>query len=132
MNLFLFTISLVFYFALHSILAANNVKAFFYKNLLREKYYRLVFNLISVIGLVLISYSYFLFEKQWLMENNWGEMIGLMMMLNGGCWLYKSLKGYDLGEFSGLDQFSKTKNEKPIVLNTSGLNGRVRLSLIHI
>lgn len=126
MNLFLFSISLVFYYAIHSILAANDTKAFFYKNYLTKKYYRLVFNLISVIGFALILYSYFLFEKHWFFENEWSLWGGGLIIGIGFYWIFQSLKVYDLGEFSGLDQLSDSMIESHTALKTNGLNNLVR------
>ncbi|MBK9017623.1 MAG: hypothetical protein IPM82_28230 [Saprospiraceae bacterium] len=58
-----FSLLLIAYYALHSILAADGVKAKLYR-LVPARYYRLGYNLLATVLLAAIFYRYFTIEKR--------------------------------------------------------------------
>ncbi len=121
--------SLLAYFALHSILAADPVKAWFSSNVGNYfRYYRLIYNVIATVLLFVLLYWMSQWPRVALFQTNaWTNMIALLL-LAFGAWLgIGAFRQYDLGEFSGLQQLNqKTTLPNHSQLNTTGLNASVR------
>lgn len=123
MNLLIFSLCLIGYYVLHSILADNRVKEKLYI-LLPIRYYRLFFNLLSIgllVGLLVIFKqlpSPVLFDAL--------PLVGIILMGIGGLLLLLSIRNYNLGEFSGIHQLNHDGATPDHSLNQEGLNGIVR------
>ena len=126
MNLFIFSLSLILYFALHSLLAADKVKSWFYKIAISETYFRLFFNSISTIGLIILTIFYFSFENTLLTFFNGAKWLGELLVLAGSICVIKAMKGYNLGEFLGIYQLTNGSLPKHTELVTNGMNAKVR------
>jgi protein-S-isoprenylcysteine O-methyltransferase Ste14 len=127
---YLLVFALLFiYFALHSVLAADRVKTWFADRLGSHfRFYRLMYNVVAaVLLLLLLRWMFgrpagFLFEK-----NVWTYGVAFVL-LAPGAWLgLASLRQYDLGEFTGTQQMKrKIATPDHSTLNTSGVNALVR------
>ena len=135
MNLMVFTISLAFYFALHSVLANNKVKAILQAGLIPKKYYRLLYNFTS---LALIIPLFFLAKKvpfsAVLQDNYWVKIIAVLTIAIGAILMLLALRQYDLGDFAGTKQIKKSNYKQG--LKITGFNRFVRhplyLSILNI
>lgn len=126
MNLSIFALEVVAYFALHSLLAANGVKFLLQKNILPERWYRLVYNLLAVVLLLLLVWHFYSLEKEILLESDWLKWPGLALLLVGFFWMFRAMQGYDMGEFLGYAQMETGGKPEHNSLNTNGLNAKVR------
>ena len=126
MNLTLFTISLILYFTIHSTLAAEKIRQWLCEKILPEKFYRLFFNAVALLGMIALTAFYFLFEKQVLINQPFVKWAGALMAIAGLYWVVNALRGYNLSEFAGLDQIKKQETPSHTTLKTSGLNAHVR------
>ena len=123
MNLWIFGLCLTGYFVLHSLLADTNIKERLYL-MIPIRYYRLLFNAISIGGLVGLLMLFRKLPSTILFSiPSW---IGMIVMALGGLLLLLALRNYDLGEFSGMHQLRHDGNTPIHSLNTKGLNGFVR------
>ncbi len=121
-----FSLLLIAYYALHSLLAADGVKAKLYR-LVPPRYYRLGYNLLATVLLAAIFYRYFTIEKTPIWSPN--PILpypGILLALAGISWVVRAMKRYNLDEFMGLEQLRT--GQKPVhnKLIIRGLNGRVR------
>ncbi len=125
MSLFLF--SLFSYYALHSLLAANSVKAWLVEKIIPKHYYRLIYNALAITLLIPIVVQYLQLDKSLLfILPLWLRILGNILFVIGVLLLYFALRGYALSEFLGIYQYRHQK-EMPIEeLHTSGLNQYVR------
>jgi len=126
MQLLLFALSLIFYFVLHSILANNKIKAFLMERFIPQKYYRLMFNTISVALLIPIFYLYKSIPTSFIFEIMVLENIGLGIAVIGILLLILALGQYNLAEFSGIQQLKQSTLLMPESLKTTGFNAYVR------
>ena len=126
MNTLIFSAALAAYFALHSLLAAEGVKAKL-TLLVPPRYYRLGYNLLAAVLLAAIFTLYFLMEKKpFLPPTLVFPLVGGVLALAGAAWVARALKRYGFGEFSGLEQLREGQQPKHSKLIIRGLNGRVR------
>ena len=127
----IYPIYLTIYFMIHSLLASQVVKKAA-AALFPERYYRISYNLSSLLLLIPVILMYRNAEKEMIFQTEiWTIIIGALMLIAGLIFLQKSMKGYDGGEFSGLKQLKETANEtsKKIEreeLSMQGLNAYVR------
>lgn len=126
MHTLYFAFALIIYYALHSILAANGVKAALTK-LIPQRIYRLVYNLLAVGMFAAVLILYFLVEKTAL----WPPKpilpyVGVLVGVVGFSWIWRAMKKYNLDEFTGLEQLRSDKKPAQNKLIIRGLNGRVR------
>jgi protein-S-isoprenylcysteine O-methyltransferase Ste14 len=112
------------YYFLHSLLAS-----FFMKSLIEKisptlnKYYRIFYNVFSVLLLLLLYIRAESFEKNLLFEKNvFSTSIAFILLIPGIFILYKSFKNYDKREFLGLSVEQNNKGQ----LNIGGLNAYFR------
>lgn len=111
----------VIYLGLHSILAANSVKQ---KSLtfVSQRVYRLLYSLISTIGLlVLFLYAGTLSQAVLYKQHQVLRYVGLVFATYGVIIIRQAFKQYSLKEFVGLGEEQK---EQP--LQTSGILSKVR------
>lgn len=126
MNYILFTLAFVLYYALHSILASEKVKARFSGI---SAYYRLIYNGVNIILLSALLFWMFSLSNSVLFELPvWARFIMGLILLAGTVLLYFSLRNYNLGEFAGLKQLSgeSAPEEEYRQLKITGLNRFVR------
>jgi protein-S-isoprenylcysteine O-methyltransferase Ste14 len=120
---------LLAYFALHSLLAADRVKAWFSgRSGAGFRYYRLIYNILAGVLLVLILGWMAKWPPKPLFETNLWTQGAALVLFCIGIWLtVGSLLRYDLGEFTGIQQI-RQKNSLPnhSSLNISGFNAWVR------
>jgi methanethiol S-methyltransferase len=116
----------LFYFILHSVLAADGVKAWFSKKTgARFRYYRIGYNLIAIGTLMPLLVWYrtltplVLWQPGPLME-----ALAAGLVLAGLIVGYLALRSYSLGEFSGLSYLRHLSPAQSLV--TTGLNRYVR------
>ncbi len=126
MELLFFTISLLAYFILHSLLASNVVKARAEKYFNAQRYYRLAYNIVAFGYLAVLTWHFLLINKVVLLDNTLIKWPAVLLLLAGLVWVVKALQGYDLAEFIGTSQLQKSAKKSPIVLKTNGLNSLVR------
>jgi protein-S-isoprenylcysteine O-methyltransferase Ste14 len=126
MHISIFAASLVAYYSLHSLLAAESVK----KRLLRlilPRFYRLFYNFLALTLLLPPVYLYLELDRHSLIEASLGwTLAGGALVLWGMYWLWKAMGGYDLSEFTGLYQLKQGHPPVSMKLNISGLNNYVR------
>jgi protein-S-isoprenylcysteine O-methyltransferase Ste14 len=121
-----FTLAVIAYYALHSLLAADGVKAKLY-GLVPPRYYRLGYNLLATVLLAGLIYWYFSMEKTPLWSpNRVLPFPGALMAFAGISWVVRAMKRYNLDEFMGLEQLRTGQKPMHNKLIIRGLNGRVR------
>ena len=121
-----FVIALIAYYTLHSILAADGVKAKLTK-LVPQRYYRLGYNLLAVGLFAAVFILYFLVEKSPLWTPNpILPYIGVFIAMVGISWIVRAFNKYNLDEFTGFEQLRSDQKPAPNKLIIRGLNGRVR------
>lgn len=126
MNYILFTLAFVLYYALHSILASDQVKARF---AVISVFYRLIYNMVNIVLLAALLFWMFALSDSVLFElPSWAAIIVGLILLAGIVLLYFSLRNYNLGEFSGFKQLSgeSAPEEEYRQLKITGLNRFVR------
>ena len=126
MTLITLSFSIAAYFVIHSVLSANKVKLWLNETIIAKKYYRLFFNVVATVGLLIICIFYLLVEKVLLLKNEWLHWPGLLLIISGLVWVLKAMKGYHLGEFLGTYQLKFGTQPKNIELVVNGLNAQVR------
>lgn len=122
----LFTIALTAYFALHSILAARRIKGVIVKYLMPVRYYRLFYNLFSIFSMLPLAWWFLALDKTALLKSTWYLLPGILLILAGVLWILRAMRGYNLGEFSGLYQLRYGGQPHNVELITTGLNASVR------
>lgn len=125
-ELLLFTVYLVVYFTLHSVLAHQHVKNYLYGPWLSKTNYRLFYNLVAILLLLPGLWMYASIPSVLLFDMDYLSYWGIGFALSGFIFLFLSLKQYNLSEFSGLEQLQANSLQKSASLQTSGLNAIVR------
>ncbi len=123
MNLLIFGLCFIGYYMLHSLLADPRVKEKMYR-LLPIRYYRLFFNFLAVVLLVVLLGMFK--QLQTIILFDALPWLGGILMGLGGLLLLLSLRTYDLREFSGMHQLNNDGAVPNHSLNQKGLNGIVR------
>jgi len=116
----------VLYMFLHSFLADNKVKGFFYKHIISERYYRFFFVSYSILFLLPIGYLYFAGDKhRYFNPDVITVFIGWLLIFSSLYVFFISFKNYNIHEFIGLDRL---KSDKRVFypLKTEGINSYVR------
>lgn len=122
----LFSLGLALYFGLHSLLAAEQVKAFI-SRYLPLRYYRIGYNLVAIILLLPLYLAYRRLPGLAIWEEDaLAGYLGMVIVILGGVVILLALRRYDLGEFSGLRQLRSTDPAGNDQLQTGGLNRWVR------
>lgn len=124
MSLVLLSFLWICYFIMHSAMLSPKVKAFVLgKTKIPEKRYRLLYNIVAIIGIIPVLAYYWSLPKESLMteESKLVEYMGVILMGAAVYLAFKCFQGYSLGEFIGLDTPERQKK-----LNTEGLNELVR------
>lgn len=118
------------YFALHSFMASKKLKSFakMYLNAYFI-FYRLAFNFISIIFLILILFFQFSLKPKYFYEVNFITMaLGTFLFISGVIAMFLAFKAFNTKEFAGLEQLrgniQSSKND--IQLTKSGFYGLVR------
>lgn len=118
------------YFGIHSLLADDRIKSWFYSRLGKNRvYYRLGYNVLAVLLLGPLVYLQHLLPDRPLAEGGispQAEMLGGMSIVAGLVVGGLALGRYDLGEFSGLRQIKDQDEESATPLVVSGWNRWVR------
>ncbi len=118
----------VLFFVSHSLLAANSVKAIAERWMGKcYRFYRLGFNLLSIIFLAGIFYLLF-FRQQAnyiFLSSAWSKAVAVLLLLTGGIISVLAFRSYDLQEFTGIKQLVE-KIHRPSILVVTGLNAYVR------
>lgn len=127
MSLITFGIAVAGYFVLHSLLAAEGVKAYLTKSILPGKYYRLFYNAFAIVSLAVVMALYFQVGQRAVLQSAlYLTLPGWAFILAGLVWIGRALAGYDLSEFSGLGQLKTGPASPRSHLQVKGLNGLVR------
>jgi protein-S-isoprenylcysteine O-methyltransferase Ste14 len=120
-----------FFYAMHSILALDSMKALA-KNAFKSyfPYYRMGYNLLSVLLFVMLVFYQFSLPQELLVSQNiMLEMLGAIVFLLGLVVLYIAFSSFNKREFIGLEQLDEIKQPAIIVekkLVKTGLYGYVR------
>ncbi len=118
---FLFSLWCIYFF-FHSALATTRVKQWLHG---LRAYYRLVYSVFSLVGLIgIVVYLAFIPVKWLWVPTGITRFVGLAMATYGTLLLRHSFKHYRLKEFLGIDHLSQ-KNTQPVLI-TSGLLAKVR------
>ncbi len=111
---------------LHSFLAHNKVKEYIYRNLIKERYYRIFFISYATLFLIPIAYLYFIANKTVYFETNiFLSALGIILIIFSIYIFYISFKNYDFKEFLGLDRIN-SEHKIHYQLNTGSINKYVR------
>ncbi|NJL74449.1 MAG: isoprenylcysteine carboxylmethyltransferase family protein [Saprospiraceae bacterium] len=122
----LLVVTLCVYYGLHSFLAASSIKKHLIQSQWLKKYYRIIYNSIAVVGLLLVFYVYTLTEREAIWQTTiWTKILGLGGSFSGIWVIYQAMKGYAVREFLGLNEVS-VDNSKEVSLQTVGFNSYVR------
>lgn len=117
------------YLALHSLLASGRVKRSVERHWpgLRP-WYRLLYNLVAVAGLLGLGWYQGTLPRQWLWEPSlWSGGGGVSLALSGLAIAALALRGYDLGAFAGTRQLrSEAAIDPEEGLVTEGLHRYMR------
>jgi methanethiol S-methyltransferase len=128
MQLLAFVLLLI-YFAIHSLLAAESVKKWFAARLgAGFRAYRLGYNVVSIVFFCIILYWMFSLEDAFLLpQNMYMKLAASILCAIGTYFFLGSLWQYDLGEFSGIQQWQQKNDATPHhQLRISGINAIVR------
>lgn len=126
MSVWIFACFVGLYFLLHSLLAANKVKAALIRSLIPEKLYRIFYNVLAAGLLIPLVWCYFLVEKRTLINAGWLVWPGLLLILAGCAWGWKSIQAYDMNEFLGTLYLKRKQPAAPSKLVVRGVNAIVR------
>ena len=109
---------IVIYFTSHSFFLYPSVKDFFIEKLhFSFKLYRIVFNLFAIMGLVLIyMYSNTISDTLWL-DSDITRLFGVLVILSGVYFTYKSFHNYDIKEFIGITAESTDTLQNNLVVD---------------
>ncbi len=122
-----FICSLLVYYLLHSLLAANSVKYWLTKKIIPQHYYRLIYNTLAIGLLIPIALQYPQLDKTFLFAFPcWVRWLSYLLFSAGILLLYLALRGYHLAEFLGTYQIRKSQAVSNQALNIDGLNKYVR------
>jgi protein-S-isoprenylcysteine O-methyltransferase Ste14 len=106
----------IIYFAVHSFLAANVVKQWFKLHLpVISKYYRMLYNIIAIIGLLILIQITFSDSKLLFTTNRMSNGIAVVLFLTGSGILAISFYTFDKMEFLGLRKPEKNDQSKLVV-----------------
>ncbi len=123
----LFSISYIFYFILHSLLAHQSTKQVLMKTILPLPYYRLFFNIVSLGLLLPLYWMYKQTSAQFLFSTfSFSSIIASICTLVGIGIMSVALLEYNLAEFSGFYQLKNKENFKANELKRTGLNRYIR------
>ena len=126
MNSLIFGVLVVLYYFIHSLLANDNIKSRLYK-VIPSHYYRLLYTVISVIGLLYLLQYYNGLDQNMIFENYpFIYYVGLAILISGVLLIIASLLSFDLFEFIGIKQIAKRSAKLEDNLNTKGLYMLVR------
>jgi protein-S-isoprenylcysteine O-methyltransferase Ste14 len=123
--MFSFCLSLILFYAFHSVLAASKTKRLL-DAFIGARWYRIFFNLLSILALAIVVWLYVKSPSDVVLEN------GLLTWVAGGIFLllgvivgYKASMQYSMREFSGVS-YAQGDPKAGNQLNTEGINGIVR------
>lgn len=126
MNSLIFGVLVVLYYFIHSLLANDNIKSRLYK-VIPSHYYRLLYTIISVIGLLYLLKYYNGLDQNMIFENTpFIYYSGLAILISGVLLINVSLLSFDLFEFIGFKQITKRSPKLEDKMNTTGLYRLVR------
>jgi methanethiol S-methyltransferase len=118
-------VSVLAYGALHSLLAANEVKRFLFGRMPSlKRCYRFGYTVLAALTLIPIILWYTQLEGTLLLSSKILQISGLMVMVIGGLLLWLAFKSYDLKIFMGLDFSEESDSSEPLVV--SGMYRYVR------
>ena len=126
MKFFLFAISLLLYYSLHSLLAHQKTKALLIPRWVPQKYYRLLFNATAIGLLIPIFFFYQQIPTSYIFENMVLKYAGMGIAGVGTGLLLFALSQYNLAEFAGTEQLRHATPPHPTSLKTTGFNAIVR------
>lgn len=113
-----------FYFTLHSVLAALQVKSFFEKHFpVLFNYYRIAYNLLSFLGLILLGYFTLQVTDYFILPMLLLKLTGAVLLIISLILFYIAFNAFDMREFLGI--ISK-QNKKESNLITGGIYQYVR------
>lgn len=115
------------YFFLHSLLAADGVKARLTRKFIPAGAYRLVYNVLAAVLILPLAVLYSKTEKGWIFEPGLLSTISGWLMLAAGTVIgYLAMQQYDLSEFAGTAHLRQKTGSPVTTLHTKGLNAVVR------
>ena len=132
LQLSLLAFSWVMFFVLHSVLAGQKVKTFFYAKFpASAKYYRLIYNVISTITIFPAIYLQLSIQSpRWFYTNALSQYLAYLLILSGIVVMILAFKNYQTSEFIGTIYLKKNNKLNSSIsessLATSGLNAVVR------
>ena len=132
LQLYLLALSWVMFFILHSVLADQKVKTFFYAKFpTSTKYYRLIYNFVSTITIFPAIYLQLSIQSpRWFYSNSLIQYLAYLLILSGIVVMILAFKNYQTSEFIGIIYLQKNNKLNPSIsdssLATSGLNAIVR------
>jgi protein-S-isoprenylcysteine O-methyltransferase Ste14 len=105
------------YFVLHSLLAANRLKAFLKAKMgSAARYYRLLYNLVATITILPVLLYNALISRHLLLPASWKDIltvIGLILATYGILILRMAFRQYSLKDFLGFRQVKEGEQEEP-------------------
>jgi protein-S-isoprenylcysteine O-methyltransferase Ste14 len=122
----------IVFFVFHSFLASSRLKRILQAKLLPFKYYRIGYNVFSIVSLLPVFVVYRKIEKTQLFESSyWNQAVGVLLIIIS-LFLWKlTFRNYSLAEFVGTDRLTKNYIQKP-EFKKNGLNALVRHPLYSV
>ena len=105
------------YFFVHSLLAATSTKQWFYKVVpCSKKYYRIIYNLIAISGLIILFQFTFKDNHLIIESNQYLRGISIISALCGLSILAAAFKVFDKKEFFGFKEISENQVQQKLIL----------------
>ncbi len=110
MEITLLGLAWVLYFFIHSFLAANKVKAIIQNKIPAYfVYYRLIYNLIALAGLIPLLIQSIISQDTFLFSPSHSQLSGMVLLTIGIVFLYLAFRTFDGAEFLGLKQETQSR-----------------------
>lgn len=104
------------YFILHSLLADLRVKSFFKKHFpFLFSYYRIIYNLISILGLIILGYFTLQVTDYFILPTLFLKIIGIVFLILSLILFYIAFNAFDMWEFLGISSKHDTQYSNLIV-----------------
>lgn len=125
MDYIYYAIAWIIYYAIHSVLAAEQTKKILQQAFIPSRWYRLFYNAVAILLFVNLASWHGELSQKVAYQTGWVSMaVGIIILLIGSYIMLLALRQYNLSEFAGT---AYLKGEVAIGnLNTSGLNAHLR------
>ncbi|MDN5201783.1 isoprenylcysteine carboxylmethyltransferase family protein [Fulvivirgaceae bacterium BMA10] len=118
----------IIYFFIHSLMASLKCKSLFNQLFKKPfKYYRLLYSIVSVIGLIPLAVLHIILPNELIVDQtDMGKVLGLLLAGVGVIVIKQAFRVHNLKSFLGLEPSRETSNSGPSPLKQFGILARVR------